>query len=107
MQFQADFLCPWGRQEAQRFALEHQSRVSGVVDDHDMVPPRKGDDFGKELRCRARSGWVVWVLQEEIVCFLRRRGEKEMVWGKDSFFWGRGNIMTHPAIILSVSAQHR
>jgi two-component sensor histidine kinase len=51
MQFHADFLRAGRGQKTQRFALEHQRGVGGVVNDHEAVLER-------ELHHRAKNSGV-------------------------------------------------
>ena len=65
MQFDADVFRARRRQKAQRVALEHQRRIGGIVNNHQVVLLRELHRLVEKFRRRARAGGVVRIVQHQ------------------------------------------
>src|SRR4051812_36819085 len=65
MKFDSNLLRAGCGKKAQGLALKDKSSVGRIMNDNDPVPLREIDNFGEKPRCGARTGRVVWIIDDQ------------------------------------------
>ena len=107
VEFDADLLGAGSGQEAERFALENQRGVCGVMNDYELVALGEGNGFGKKLGRRARAGGVVRIIQHQHLRPLQDFAGDTVQVGEKPVWFGQGQVVDQAAIVFGMRAEHR
>lgn len=107
MEFDADVDGAGGGQEGEGLSLEDQCGVSGVVNDHEIVPPGEIDHRGEEFRRGGGSRGIVGIIQHQCLGAAEFVGGDDAEIGQELIFFQKREIENLAAVILAVGPEDR